>query len=86
MMTTSIRLLSDGTLKRDGGTMFGQIPKMTWENRIVTDRRNRMTLSMNCLLIHIFYHHRLFGMYSAKTPSATCSVESTCVNTGSLKI
>lgn len=53
MMTTSIRLLSDGTLKRDGGTMFGQIPKMTWENRIVTDRRNRMTLSMNCLLIQV---------------------------------
>ncbi|MBM3924825.1 MAG: MBL fold metallo-hydrolase [SAR202 cluster bacterium] len=53
MMTTSIRLISDGTMKRDGGCMFGQVPKAVWENRIVTDRRNRMTLNLNCLLIQL---------------------------------
>jgi len=53
MMTTSIKLLSDGTIKRDGGCMFGHLPKTSWENWIVTDRKNRMTLGLNCLLIQI---------------------------------
>ena len=53
MMTTSIKLLSDGTIKRDGGCMFGHLPKTVWENRIVTDRKNRMTLGLNCLLIQL---------------------------------
>ena len=53
MMTTSIRLLSDGTIKRDGGCMFGHLPKTIWESRIVTDRKNRMTLNLNCLLIQL---------------------------------
>jgi len=53
MMTTSINLISDGTIKRDGGSMFGQVPKATWEYRVSTDRRNRMTLGLNCLLIQL---------------------------------
>ena len=53
MMTTSIKLLSDGTIKRDGGCMFGHLPKTSWENWIVTDRKNRMTLGLNCLLIQL---------------------------------
>ena len=53
MMTTSIKLLSDGTIKRDGGCMFGHLPKTVWENRIVTDRKNRMTLGLNCLLVQL---------------------------------
>ena len=53
MMTTSIKLISDGTIKRDGGCMFGHLPKTQWEDRIVTDRKNRMTLNLNCLLIQL---------------------------------
>jgi glyoxylase-like metal-dependent hydrolase (beta-lactamase superfamily II) len=53
MMTTSIKLISDGTIKRDGGCMFGHLPKTKWEDRIVTDRKNRMTLNLNCLLIQL---------------------------------
>ena len=53
MMTTSVRLLSDGIIKFDGGTMFGRVPKVHWENMIPTDRRNRITLGLNCLLIQI---------------------------------
>ena len=45
--------LSDGTIKRDGGCMFGHLPKTVWENRIVTDRKNRMTLGLNCLLVQL---------------------------------
>lgn len=33
--------------------MFGRLPKTTWENRVVTDRKNRMTLNLNCLLIEL---------------------------------
>ena len=48
---TSINLLSDGIIKYDGGTIFGQIPKMFWERRVKPDRLNRVSLGLNCLLI-----------------------------------
>lgn len=51
MMTTSMRLLSDGVIKFDGGSVFGQIPKTEWEDRVNTDRKNRITLGLNCLLL-----------------------------------
>jgi len=53
MMTTSVRLLSDGIIKYDGGTMFGQVPKVQWEPLVPTDRKNRITLGLNCLLLQI---------------------------------
>lgn len=53
MMTTSVKILSDGIIKYDGGAMFGQVPKMSWENSVNTDRKNRITLGLNCLLIQI---------------------------------
>ena len=52
-MTTSIKILSDGIIKFDGGIMFGQVPKVSWENKVTTDRKNRITLGLNCILIHI---------------------------------
>ena len=53
MITTSVRILSDGIIKFDGGTMFGQVPKVSWEDKVPTDRRNRITMGLNCLLIQI---------------------------------
>ncbi len=53
MMTTSVRVMSDGIIKFDGGTMFGQVPKVIWENKVPTDRKNRITLGLNSLLIQI---------------------------------
>jgi len=50
---SSVRVLSDGIIKFDGGTMFGQVPKVQWENQVPNDRRNRITLGLNCLLIQI---------------------------------
>lgn len=44
-------ILSDGHVLLDGGAMFGVIPKPMWEKKIPADARNRITLSMNCLLI-----------------------------------
>lgn len=44
-------MLTDGTLRLDGGAMFGVVPKPMWEKKAPSDERNRVLLSMNCLLI-----------------------------------
>jgi glyoxylase-like metal-dependent hydrolase (beta-lactamase superfamily II) len=49
--TTSIDIVSDGTFLLDGGCVFGQIPKAQWEQQVKPDRRNRIRLGLNCLLI-----------------------------------
>ncbi len=53
MMTTSINLLSDGIIKFDGGCIFGQVPKVSWEEKVPADRKNRITLGLNSLLIQM---------------------------------
>jgi glyoxylase-like metal-dependent hydrolase (beta-lactamase superfamily II) len=45
-------VVSDGHARLDGGAMFGVIPKPLWEKKMPADSRNRITLGMNCLLIH----------------------------------
>lgn len=47
----TLSLLSDGVIKFDGGAIFGQIPKVQWEQLAEPDRRNRISLGLNCLLI-----------------------------------
>ena len=44
-------ILNDGTFRLDGGAMFGVIPKPMWERVVTPDERNRITLTMNSLLI-----------------------------------
>lgn len=44
-------ILNDGTLRLDGGAMFGVVPKPMWEKKWRADERNRIVLAMNCLLI-----------------------------------
>ena len=53
MMTRRVTILSDGIIKLDAGSMFGPVPKVRWENTVGTDRRNRITLGLNCLLVHM---------------------------------
>ena len=48
---TALVLLNDGIIKLDGGSIFGQVPKVLWEKLAPPDRRNRITLGLNCLLI-----------------------------------
>lgn len=43
--------LTDGIIRLDGGAMFGVVPKVLWEKTNPSDEKNRITLSMNCLLI-----------------------------------
>ena len=33
--------------------MFGPVPKTDWESKVTTDRKNRITLGLNCLLIQL---------------------------------
>ncbi len=40
-----------GTMRLDGGSMFGVVPKPLWEKRIPADDRNRIPIAMRCLLI-----------------------------------
>ena len=47
----TIHLITDGTIKYDGGSFFGQIPKMYWEKHIKSDRFNRVNVGLNCLVI-----------------------------------
>jgi glyoxylase-like metal-dependent hydrolase (beta-lactamase superfamily II) len=44
--------LSDGRFRLDGGAMFGVVPKVLWEKCCPADDRNRIALSLTCLLIH----------------------------------
>jgi glyoxylase-like metal-dependent hydrolase (beta-lactamase superfamily II) len=44
-------IFSAGQVLLDGGAMFGVIPRPLWEKKMAPDARNRITLSMNCLLI-----------------------------------
>lgn len=46
-----VHLLSDGPFLLDGGAIFGVIPKPLWEKVAPPDARNRIRMSMNCLLV-----------------------------------
>ena len=46
-----VHVLSDGTMKLDGGTVFGQVPRDQWGELTKPDRRNRIPLGLNVLLI-----------------------------------
>ena len=49
--TTNIDVVTDGTLLVDGGTIFGQVPRSQWELQMKPDRRNRIRLALNCMLV-----------------------------------
>lgn len=44
-------IVSDGFIRLDGGLMFGIVPKVLWEKTNPPDERNRILLSLHCLLI-----------------------------------
>ena len=45
------RLLRAGTLRLDGGSMFGLIPRVVWSKAVVPDDRHRIEVAHNCLLL-----------------------------------
>ena len=49
--SAAVNLVTDGTWSKDGGALFGRVPKMDWEQAIKPDRRNRVKMGINLLLI-----------------------------------
>jgi glyoxylase-like metal-dependent hydrolase (beta-lactamase superfamily II) len=45
------RVLRAGTLRLDGGSMFGVVPKAMWSKLVAPDEHNRIPLQTNCLLL-----------------------------------
>ena len=43
--------ISDGSIRLDGGAVFGIVPRVLWERKMRPDHRNRVRLGLNCLLI-----------------------------------
>lgn len=46
-----LHTLTDGSFALDGGQMFGVVPKVLWQKRLPADDRNRVRLSLTCLLV-----------------------------------
>ncbi len=46
-----VRMVDAGRLRLDGGAMFGVVPKPLWEKRKPADKKNRIAMSTNLLLI-----------------------------------
>jgi glyoxylase-like metal-dependent hydrolase (beta-lactamase superfamily II) len=46
-----VQLIKAGSLRLDGGAMFGVVPRPLWERKIPPDERNRIGLSMNVCLV-----------------------------------
>jgi glyoxylase-like metal-dependent hydrolase (beta-lactamase superfamily II) len=47
----TVKVVSDGIVRLDGGAMFGVVPRVVWEKRVPADDRHRIRLAMNCLLV-----------------------------------
>jgi glyoxylase-like metal-dependent hydrolase (beta-lactamase superfamily II) len=47
----SVRVISDGSFLLDGGPVFGPVPKILWERTAKPDRKNRVRMGLNTLLI-----------------------------------
>ena len=47
----SVKVVSDGSYLLDGGPFFGPVPKVLWEKQAKPDRKNRVRLGLNSLLI-----------------------------------
>lgn len=44
-------IVSDGSFKMDGGSIFGIVPKSIWSNKMIPDTQNCINIALNCVLI-----------------------------------
>ncbi len=51
MGNVELALVSDGTIRLDAGALYGVVPKVLWSRWVKPDRKNRVTMGLNCLLI-----------------------------------
>ena len=47
----TLRLVSDGGFRLDGGAMFGVVPRVLWERERPPDEKNRIEMATNCVLV-----------------------------------
>ena len=47
----SLKIINCGYFAMDCGAIFGIIPKAIWQNKVKCDEKNRLMMSMNCLLL-----------------------------------
>lgn len=48
--------VSGGTFRLDGGTMFGVVPQPLWQQKSPPDKRNRIRMAANCLVVRTGGH------------------------------
>ena len=46
-----LHAIDAGTLRLDGGAMFGIVPRSLWQRKLQPDNQGRITLQMRCLLL-----------------------------------
>jgi glyoxylase-like metal-dependent hydrolase (beta-lactamase superfamily II) len=46
-----VKVVSGGTFRLDGGSMFGTVPKVVWDRVCPADAENQILMATNCLLI-----------------------------------
>ena len=51
-----LTVCSDGTYLLDGGAMFGVVPKVLWQRRMVPDEQNRILLGLNTVVVRTGKH------------------------------
>jgi glyoxylase-like metal-dependent hydrolase (beta-lactamase superfamily II) len=49
-------IVSDGTVRLDGGAMFGVVPKPMWQRRAPADEQNRILLGANTVVVRTGQH------------------------------
>jgi glyoxylase-like metal-dependent hydrolase (beta-lactamase superfamily II) len=54
-----VSVISGGTLRLDGGNMFGPVPRVLWERKATPDDRHRIAMDTNCLLVETGPHRVL---------------------------
>ena len=71
----STHIVTDGSFLLDGGSVFGQVPKVIWERAAKPDRKNRVRLGLNCLLVRNKDHNLLIDVgMGSKDPEVTREV------------
>ena len=58
---TTIHIVSDGIMRIDGGGLFGAVPKTDWEHFKKPDRRNRVKVNLNGIVIETPESNLLIG-------------------------
>lgn len=54
-----LHALSDGFFRLDGGAMYGVVPRVLWEKLQPPDDKNRIKLSLSCILVRTGKHNVL---------------------------